>query len=398
MKRFIFGLSFISALGLASCIQDEPLNSECDIEMATVVTDNAEALFYSATQAVKEVPSADTTIVFNLREEFLDKSHPEWESLKNMAVNFKLTPGATITPENGSAHDFTQEGGVRYTITSEDGAWHRNYHVIFVPTQRWTTEFHFEDFRWVAPKNKYREWFEYSEDGSAIDLWVTGNPAFSTSRSSASPEEYPTIPYDNAVDGKGVKLETCSTGIFGMTMNMRIAAGNLFVGTFDAEEALRGFEQAMAATRFGLPFNKRPVSFNGYYKYKAGEKFINRMGTEQPGRVDEPDLYAVLYDNEGQSFTLQGDNVLNHPNIVAIARVTGHTYVKEGEDIGTAEWNYFDIPFEYYKEIEKNKLDAYGYNLAVVFTSSIEGAMFCGAVGSTLLVDEVNVICEDEEK
>ena len=41
-------------------------------------------------------------------------------------------------------------------------------------------------------------------------------------------------------------------------VNMRIAAGNLFIGTFDVANALK---DAMAATRFGLPFNKKPLRF-----------------------------------------------------------------------------------------------------------------------------------------
>ena len=389
MKRLFFGLSLVSVLGLASCIQDEPLNSECDIEQAIVVTDDPEAWLLNASEAIKDVPSADTTIVFYLREEFLDENYEGWERLKNVAINFRLTPEATITPASGSTHDFTQ-GGVHYEITSEDGVWHRSYHVMFVPIQPLETDYSFENFRWEQ-YNRYNEWFEYSEQGSVIDMWATGNPGFAISRSSATPEEYPTIPWDNeSISGHSVKLETRDTGPFGIMMNMRIAAGNLFIGTFDVANAL---QDAMAATQFGLPFNPKPLRFEGYYKFKPGKDFQNRAGVIQEGRIDDPDLYAVLYENtdeNGQTFTLQGDNVLTHPNIVALARVTDRVHDFDN-------WTHFDIPFEYYQEIEEERLKTYGYSLAVVFTSSIEGASFCGAVGSTLLVDEVKVICEEDE-
>ena len=286
-----------------------------------------------------------------------------------------------------STHDFTQ-GGVLYHITSEDGAFHRDYRVMFVPIQPLETNYSFENFRW-EPANRYREWFEYSDHGNVIDIWATGNPGFAISKSSASPEEYPTIPWDNeSISGHCVKLETHDTGLFGAMMNMRIAAGNLFIGTFDVANAL---QDAMAATRFGLPFNKKPLRFEGYYKFKPGKDFQNRAGVIQEGRIDEPDLYAVLYintDENGQSFTLQGDNVLTHPNIVALARVTDRVHDFDN-------WTHFDIPFEYRKEIDNELLKKQNYNLTVVFTSSIEGASFCGAVGSTLLVDEVKVICEE---
>ena len=81
-------------------------------------------------------------------------------------------------------------------------------------------------------------------------------------------------------------------------------------------------KDAMAATRFGLPFNKKPLRFEGYYKFKPGEKFQNRKGTIIEDRIDEPDLYAVLYkntDEHGQPVTLKGDEdvykrqILHHP-------------------------------------------------------------------------------------
>ena len=382
MKKILYALAPFCALALTSCIQDEPLNSECDIEQATVVTDDAASWLLSASEAVKSVPSSDSIIRFYLAEGFEDFS-----KLEAVSIKFQLTAGATITPENGSVQDFSSDS-VRYRVTSEDGLWHRDYRVCFVPIQSLPAEYTFENFR-LETNGRYYEWFEITDQGNETDIWATGNPGFAISRSSATREEYPTIPWsEESVDGgHSVKLETQDTGPFGIMVNMRIAAGNLFIGTFDVTNAL---QDAMAATRFGLPFNYAPRRFEGYYKYKPGETFINRNGVTQAGRVDSPDLYAVLYkntDENGQSIVLQGDDVLTSPNIVALARDTNYVYDFDN-------WTYFDLPFEYFQEIDNDVLRKYGYSLAVVFTSSIEGASFCGAVGSTLLVDGVRVICE----
>lgn len=384
MKRLFFGLSLVSVLGLASCIQDEPLNSECDIEQAIVVTDDPEVLFFNASQKVKNVSSADSVITFYVRNDNFNE-----ENLKNVPIQFKLTPGATIIPENGSIHDFSlNQSGTHYRVTSEDGKWHRDYRVRFALTPTLPTDLNFEKFR-LDPTGRYHEWYEINSENETVNMWATGNPGYAISRSSATIEEFPTLPWSNdAISGNSVKLETRDTGPFGIMMNMRIAAGNLFIGTFDVANAL---QDAMAATRFGLPFNKKPLYFEGYYKFKPGKDFQNRAGVIQEGRIDEPDLYAVLYintDENGQSFTLQGDNVLTHPNIVALARVTDRVHDFDN-------WTHFYIPFEYRKEIDNELLKKQNYNLTVVFTSSIEGASFCGAVGSTLLVDEVKVICEE---
>ena len=44
------------------------------------------------------------------------------------------------------------------------------------------------------------------------------------------------------------------------------------------------------------------------------------------------------------------------------------------------------------KAIDADKLRTGGYKLAVVFSSSVEGAKFNGAIGSILCVDEVKLI------
>ena len=47
--------------------------------------------------------------------------------------------------------------------------------------------------------------------------------------------------------------------------------------------------------------------------------------------------------------------------------------------------------------IDKEKLTAGKYNVAIVFTSSLEGDHFNGAIGSTLLIDEVELIYRSED-
>lgn len=87
--------------------------------------------------------------------------------------------------------------------------------------------------------------------------------------------------------------------------------------------------------------------------------------------------------------TLDGRNVLSedNPNIVATAIIPKEMRVL------TEEWTEFDIPFTYRdgKEVDLLKLADGGYNIAIVFSSSIDGDYFCGAPESTLLVDEVEL-------
>lgn len=384
MKKNVFLLIPFCACLATSCIKDEPLNSECDIEVCKVHHDAPDAIFYAVSDTLQSVSSADTVITFFTRSNI----HPE--DLSKMRVTFALTPGATITPANGSAQDFSQ-GDVVYTVKSEDNLWHRVYKVRFVPMAILNPIFDFETVELEQPRERYYNWFAFDQDNVRQELWATGNSGFALSRSSAKPHEYPSVMLEKGVSGKGVKLQTCETGGLGAMVNMRIAAGNLFLGSFDTQNALK---DAMKATCFGVPVNQKPLRFTGYYKFQPGENFQDRYGIEVPGKVDAPDAYAVLYkntDENGQPVTLYGDDVLTHENIVAIARVPEFKVTGVAD---TCAWEHFDLPLEYRQNLDVTRLRNFGYNLTVVFTSSIEGATFCGAVGSTLLVDESTIIYE----
>ena len=65
--------------------------------------------------------------------------------------------------------------------------------------------------------------------------------------------------------------------------------------------------------------------------------------------------------------------------------------------IETDEWTAFELPFEPMngKEINKLKLQDGKYKLSIVLSSSVKGAYFKGAVGSTLYVDELELISEE---
>lgn len=384
-RRQVFFVAVAVALCATSCFKEEPLNAECDIEEAYLHADKPEAMFFSASDSLVKVLYTESTINFRVRKE---------TDLTSLAPQFRITPGATIVPESGSVHDFSA-GPVAYTVTSEDGEWSKDYQVGVTVQTRTTSDTLCYDFEKYAlnDKGQYYVWTDVNEDGSDANNWATGNPGFAISRSSAKPEEYPTTPEPNGYDGAAVKLTTQDTGPFGKLKNMRLAAGNLFIGRFDATSAIMA-GGAMKATMFGLKYesDKKPVKFSGYYKYAPGTTFQDKDGNTVAGRTDAGTIYSVLYKNtndNGEAVVLHGDDVLTNSQIVAIARIA--------EVQKTDEWTYFELDFEYSKDIDQALLDNYGYNLAVVCSSSNEGANFEGAMGSTLYVDKLRIVCEKTE-
>ncbi|MQN89155.1 glycoside hydrolase xylanase [Prevotella copri] len=389
-SRFIVAaLSMSCITTLSSCFKEEPLNAECDIEQAYIHADNKillNLLFTNPSDTLVNVQSDQTNIEFTMRP---------FAALTKQAPIFRLTPGATISPESGSLQDFSK-GPVTYTVTSEDKQWSRTYQVRIKKGQ--TTmpneiEFEFEN---AYLSKGYYNWQE-NWNGDILDIWATGNSGFNISNPSAKPEKYPTVMIEDGYKGKGVKLTTQRTSKLADKVHKPIAAGNLFIGQFDATDALLG--DAMKATKFGHPFSfsTKPAKLEGWYKYQAGEKFTDK-NMKELNRHDYGTIYAVLYENideKGNAVLLYGDNVQTSKQIVALALV-GETHDDNGKvAIGnTPEWHHFSVDFEYKKAIDLIKLKNGGYSLSIVCSSSSDGANFLGAEGSTLWIDSFKLICK----
>ncbi len=365
---------------LSSCFKDEPLNTECDIEQAYVHIDNPTDIFYSVTDTLITVPSDANSITFSVKA---------GADLTQMAPLFKITEGATISPANGSAHDFSNNSAVTYTVTSEDGKWNRVYSVKFETYTPPLTEFSFEHYKLVDGANggQYYAWSDLNEDGSEAGNWATGNPGFNLSMgTTATPEEYPSVMLPDGYVGAGVQLTTRSTGALGALVGRRLAAGNLFLGYFDVSTALTN---TLASTNFGLPFDHKPLRLTAHYKYKRGDSYQDEDGNIIDV-LDMGNVYAVFYTNhdaDGNAMVLHGDDIKSSTYIVAIADIGGLE--------PTDEWTELNVDFEYKQEIDEDLLASHGYNLAVVCTSSFYGAQFRGAIGSSLCVDEISITWEE---
>lgn len=378
-----------ASLAFSSCIKEEAPNAEADIEYVLLEDVNGNFLVRKNDTIV----SVGTDAISNHISVMV---HPEAD-LSSVTPRFKLTEGASIAIKNGI--EFDPEVGVplnfsesqTFVVTSEDGRWQKEYELSF-KTVAIFTKFSFEHVE--KPANALYDHFFETLGNRRYDIWATGNPGYQF----CGLTSYPTVSNNFGVAGKSVCLRTASTGGFGLQLNMAIAAGNLFIGSFDVTNATSAPREA---TRFGSPFNKVPKRFTGWYKYKPGDVMTDEKG-KPIGGEDRPDIYIVMYrnavdvDGVEHGITLDGDNILSSENIVGMARIKDVVKVNPGEDINKAEWQRFDLEFELDrgKSIDRNILENYGYNLAVVFTSSVDGAYFRGAVGSTLYVDEVEVVCE----
>ena len=386
MKYYSYYI-LLSVFLLTSCIKDEEANKECDILSAWVEGDQYKEFFYQpeTDMRINEILYTSNTITFTVKSLI---------SLPNIPLQFNITPGATIVPANGSEQDF-RNGPVTYTVTSQDGSWKREYKVIFREAE-FPTEYDFENFElneysFLFSKYSYYSWYEFDSKNNKVNLWATGNHGFGMGNSNLSPDEYPTVPVADGYDGNCVKMQTLSAGLLAASVKKYIAAGNLFIGDFDVNLAL---SNSLASTKMGksYTFTTKPVKVTGYYKYKPGAEYRDEENKVVPNKTDEGDAYAVLYrntDEDGKPIVLDGGNVLNSKYVVSKARVESFP--------PTNEWKPFEMVFKDVAPIDQDILSYRGYNLALVFSSSKEGANFCGAIGSTLFIDKVVISLEKEK-
>lgn len=368
---------FLSTI-VISCIKDEAPNSEADIETCTLPGDvlNRDAI----------IENEKVTLIVK-----------KGTDLTALAPRFTLTPGATVTPESGSTLNFTNPQ--TYIVTSEDKKWQKSYRVEVTASAITTNRYHFENARFYSDafsKEKYQIFYETDQYGKENMTWASGNPGFALTGIKGDYKIYPTYQSEDGYKGtKCLGLTTRKTGTLGNIVDMPLAAGNLFIGTFDVSNAR---SNALTATRFGAQFEYVPTYLKGYYKYKAGETFyvvdtsVSSKLKPVPGQKDIFDIYAVFYESTQSLPMLDGTNILDEATetILAVARIDD---AKE-----TDEWTEFYIPFVFRegKKVDPVKLADGKYSLAIVFASSIRGNYFEGAPGSTLLIDEVELGYEGE--
>ena len=383
LKNLLSGLMI--ACAATSCIQDEALNVEaaidgCEGENILLTDINHDSKKIEA--YLPDIDLAEQELIFTL---------PIGAEIKIADANENDVQPAFQEDSTWLCHcDFNQTKQRQLTVTSEDGTNEANYTLRVNTTDLSDcTEYSFEELKQTSPYH-----ILYLTTESDIMQWASGNPGFEISGMANNATDYPTVQADNGVSGKCVKLTTRDTGNFGKPIGMPIAAGNLFIGSFDVQNAV---QHPLEATNFGFPFNKKPLKMTGYYKYKAGETFTDEDKNPVAGRTDMGDIYAALYEAPTSNYSLDGDlfplNGKMDEHIVSLARIgkDGNPNMTE-----TDEWTRFELTFQPQNEKQINEADLKEgkYKLAVVFTSSIEGAYFRGAIGSELCIDEVEIIYE----
>lgn len=381
----------------ASCVRDEALSPECDItEVSAQWLAAQPAGGLLGTPIIKQSQPATVTFFIPqaVRDSALRDLSPQFD-IRRLNPQFAVSTGATLYLNDGAGtltpydaaltRDFTQPK--LYSVTSEDRRFTKDYSVSFAVPQP-VDSCTFESYSYDNESHNYMTLLQQQEDGSLnAHIWDSGNAGYKLTGMASTPEAYPTVfAIDSITGSRCAKLTTCTTGNFGMMTRPRmpIAAGNLFIGEFRIAQAMLAPRKA---TRFGLQIVKgEPATLSGWYRYTAGPTFTDKDKNVRPELHDTADIYAVLYEVDPDNFQpLDGDSILSSSRTVSLARIAD-----PGEP---QQWTFFSEPFrpQNGKTFSAERLQRNGYAIAIVMTSSRQGAYFEGAVGSELWVDNIKI-------
>lgn len=296
------------------------------------------------------------------------------EDLAALVPTIQISDKATISPASGVAQDFSNP--VIYTVTSEDG----------ITTVTYTVS--------VAGKVVKYSLDEWEEIPAGKSVYYTPNPTNQLTTSNEGAKTlvglgfkggFPVLQTDDAYEGASaaqlVTLYTKGTGL--LSFAPALTSGTLYTGRFQLD-----YVNQLNSTKFGIMCDKKPLLFRGYYKYTPGELYIDGSDKnniiEHPELTDQCSIRGVLYEVADESETLTGNTIGDSPKIVANAQL---------ED-GTAKAEYTPFNLEFVWDEGKSYDATKKYKLALICSSSKDGDTFNGAAGSTLFVDELEVVFE----
>jgi hypothetical protein len=358
MKRYI--ILFLLTMVLFSCVKEDffGLSSYGNIKSILVSNQASNAVINTSELSIEiEIPAGVDLSAISIQKLELSSFATADKTVGDMLD--LITPQTiVVTAEDGSTHTWTIEAFVASAtpqLSNGDlNLWHKTS----------------------------SDYYEPGESASNT-IWGTGNQGTQILNKLA------TIPEDLGGGNLAAKMITLDNGRLAGTFGAPISAGSIFTGVFDSDKIDPSNPQA--AIDFGTPFSGRPGKLRFKYQFQNGEVNKDKKGDDLP-YPDALDIYALLE-----------------------IRLGGNT-----ERLATAWFRSSDdqpalttmeIPFTY-GELDGSFPDfmkpaGQGYvsadsatfvlptHITFVASSSFDGANFAGAIGSTLIVDDVEMVYED---
>ena len=240
------------------------------------------------------------------------------------------------------------------------------------------------------PNSSFDDWHTDASNAKLYCPWVSGGTSFwdTGNRGATTVGNSNSYPTDDTSTGSGKAAYLESKYIV-----IKFAAGNIFTGTYLKTDGTNG------VLGFGRPFTAFPTKLTFDYKYISKE--IDKVGDKSmeylKGRPDSCNIYIALWHIEdGEYEQFQGEK---YPIIIKTKpgqeqnlfspddpRVIAYGYFTSGNTVTT--WTPETI------EVKYKNTEVAPTHILVVASSSKYGDFFTGGAGSTLVLDNLNLIYE----
>lgn len=325
-----------------------------DAIVVTVDPERADIWALRATLRGNVVKETAEPLTFQYRQTGTDS----WTSVEAVRSGSTLSAEVTgLTP--GTTYEYQAVAGAQASVK----------------TATFTTE-----AATALPNSSFENWQTLSS--SAMVLYGPGEEMFwdSGNHGSATLNKNVTSP-DETYKHSGrysVKLQSQFVGILSFG---KFAAGNLFAGQYLRTDGTDG------VLSFGRPFTSRPAKLKGYIKYTPGTVDYSYTSELPKGSTDIGNIYIALGDWSEPIEIRTKDKKLfdkNDEKIIAYGEweITSET---QGADGGLLE---FEIPLDY------RSLDRIPSYIVLVASASKYGDYFTGSTGSTMWIDDLELIYE----
>ena len=359
MKRFIIPILLFATV-LTSCVKEDHfgLSGYGNIKSFLVSNQAGSAIINSDSMSVVvEIPAG-----IDLSSITIQTLEVSSFAVANKAVGDKLD----------------LNGPASIIITAEDGSDHVWTIISFVATENPQLDnWHLDDW--------YQTAADYYEPGSSAEttIWGTGNPGTQILNKLA------TTPFDLGSNNKAAKMETLYNGLLPASLGMPISAGSLFTGYFNPDNLDPADPQA--AIEFGTPFTGRPVKLRFKYQFEAGEVNKDKDGNEL-NYPDMLDIYALLEIKlNGVTERLATAWFRSSETVVDL---TSMEVVFTYGELDNTFPDYMKPPDNAYVSADSAAF-ALPTHITFVASSSYDGANFAGAVGSVLILDDIEMVYEE---
>ena len=283
--------------------------------------------------------------------EYKEQSASDWQTVSDVSVSStKFTANITgLSASTTYSYRVSVDGvaGAEKTFTT----------VAATPLENGSLENWYQDGKVAIP------------NVTGGDFWGTGNPGAANFLGANLTEST-----NESVSGLAAKLESKWAAI-------KLGAGNLFTGDFS-------LDGTHGILHFGRSFTSFPTALRLYYKYtsKAIDCIGDKSGLEGlQGRPDSCHIYIALSDKS------EPYEIRTRPSTRQLFDKNDRNIIAYGEFISgqtTSSYQQITIPLDYRAT---NRTPKY---IVIVCAASKYGDYYTGGAGSTLFIDEMELVYE----